>query len=96
MDSVTDSRIQQTIRTQFKHCTVLTIAHRLETIADYDMIVVMQQGKVVETGSPLELLKSKESSAEQAGVFRSFVDELGPERKAAFLDIAEKRQNMST
>lgn len=92
---MTDSRIQQTIRTQFKHCTVLTIAHRLETIADYDLIVVMQQGKVVETGSPLELLKGDVTAADHVGAFRSFVDELGPERKAAFLDIAEKRQNMS-
>lgn len=58
VDTITDNKIQTTIRNEFAHCTVLTIAHRLETIADYDLIVVMDQGSVVEIGSPLELLSS--------------------------------------
>jgi len=36
VDMETDAYIQQTIRTEFEHCTVLTIAHRLNTILDYD------------------------------------------------------------
>eukprot|EP01031_Cornospumella_fuschlensis_P031448 gene31448-38013_t len=91
VDSVTDSKIQRTIREQFKHCTVLTIAHRLETIADYDMVVVMQQGQVAESGTPLDLLNNDRAD----GIFRSFVEELGSERMAAFVAIAEKRQSAS-
>ena len=56
MDSTTDRKIQVTIREEFKHCTVLTIAHRLETIADYDLVLVMENGLIVESGSPLQLL----------------------------------------
>ena len=50
----------------------IAIAHRLEMIADYDMIVVMDQGKVVEVGPPLQLL----STTKTTGIFRGLVDEL--------------------
>ncbi|KAK3753079.1 hypothetical protein QZH41_019291, partial [Actinostola sp. cb2023] len=48
VDFKTDQFIQHTIRNKFTNCTVLTIAHRLNTIMDYDKIVVMDQGHVVE------------------------------------------------
>ena len=54
---MTDNLIQSTIRREFHACTVLTIAHRLETIADYDLIIVMENGAVGEVGSPHFLLQ---------------------------------------
>ena len=46
VDGDTDSNIQNVLRNQFKLTTVLTIAHRLNTIEDYDKILVMDNGKV--------------------------------------------------
>lgn len=82
---VTDGKIQDTIRREFKQCTVLTIAHRLETIADYDKVIVMDQGKVAEQGTPYELLQI------EGGMFRGLVDELGPERKEVLTNLAFNR-----
>jgi ABC-type multidrug transport system fused ATPase/permease subunit len=45
------------LRQEFAHCTVLTIAHRLNTIMDSDKIVVLEQGSMREEGSPAELLQ---------------------------------------
>jgi len=59
VDGDTDSEIQKVIRTQFKNKTVLTIAHRINTIEDYDKIIVMDNGKVKEFDSPLNLLKNQ-------------------------------------
>lgn len=56
VDVETDRLIQATIRDSFSHCTVLTIAHRLNTIADYEKIMAMDAGKVVEFDSPANLL----------------------------------------
>lgn len=58
IDFRTDRLIQETIRTSavLRHATIITVAHRLRTIADSDMIVVVDAGQVVETGKPHELL----------------------------------------
>lgn len=61
VDPETDELIQSTIKTQFKHCTVLTIAHRLNTILDSDKIIVLANGQVAETGSPSQLLANPDS-----------------------------------
>ncbi len=53
-----DSLIQYAIRTVFAQCTMLTIAHRLNTIMDSDMIIVLEQGKVVESGHADDLLRT--------------------------------------
>ncbi|PVD27025.1 hypothetical protein C0Q70_12175 [Pomacea canaliculata] len=58
VDMETDDLIQQTIRSEFKDSTVLTIAHRLNTIMDYDRILVLDEGLIKETGSPQDLLQN--------------------------------------
>ncbi|XP_055375696.1 multidrug resistance-associated protein 1 isoform X7 [Condylostylus longicornis] len=61
VDLETDDLIQKTIRSEFKDCTVLTIAHRLNTILDSDKVIVLDKGKVVEFASPGELLQNKKT-----------------------------------
>lgn len=54
--------LQKTIRTEFKDCTVLTIAHRLNTILDSDKVLVLDKGAISEFASPDELLGNKKSA----------------------------------
>ncbi|KAF1790353.1 P-loop containing nucleoside triphosphate hydrolase [Phytophthora cactorum] len=69
MDHSTDEFIQTSIRREFAEATVLTIAHRVETILDYDKILVLKQGHIVEFGSPSELLNKPNS--EFAGMLQN-------------------------
>ena len=84
IDSETDLKIQATIRKEFKNCTVLTIAHRLETVIDYDEIVFMDQGIIKEKGHAYELLHN------ETGHFKSLVESLGEERTISINSIAKK------
>ncbi|EEC13294.1 multidrug resistance protein, putative [Ixodes scapularis] len=72
VDMKTDVLVQQTLRDVMSECTVLTVAHRLHTVLTSDRVVVMDQGKVVEVGSPTELLYDSTSlfyaMAREAGV----------------------------
>ncbi|KAI3439159.1 uncharacterized protein J3R85_005115 [Psidium guajava] len=61
VDVRTDALIQKTIREEFNYCTMLIIAHRLNTIIDSDRILVLDAGQVAEHDSPENLL-SKEAS----------------------------------
>ncbi|KAM3864489.1 multidrug resistance-associated protein 1 [Diretmus argenteus] len=56
VDLETDNLIQSTIRTQFEDCTVLTIAHRLNTIMDYTRVLVLDKGEMTEFDSPNNLI----------------------------------------
>ena len=71
-DIETDRLIQATIREKFSHCTIITIAHRLHTVMDYDRIMVLDQGSLIENGKPQELLDRKDSVffalAKEAGI----------------------------
>jgi ATP-binding cassette subfamily C (CFTR/MRP) protein 1 len=71
IDFETDALIQKTIREEFKDVTVLTIAHRIHTIMDYDKVLVLEQGQVAEYDSPAELLKNSK------GIFYSMVQKSG-------------------
>ena len=56
IDNATDALIQTSIRTSFRDCTVVVIAHRLGTIIDSDKVLVLDAGRVVECAHPHELL----------------------------------------
>jgi ABC-type multidrug transport system fused ATPase/permease subunit len=71
VDGETDALIQRTIRANFKDSTVLTIAHRLNTILDSTKVLVMEDGKVKEFDSPANLMNIPN------GVFRAMVTEAG-------------------
>ncbi|XP_075422206.1 multidrug resistance-associated protein 1-like isoform X3 [Ascaphus truei] len=59
VDLETDGLIQSTIRKEFEDCTVITIAHRLNTIMDYTRVIVLDRGQIVEFDSPSNLLQKK-------------------------------------
>lgn len=80
----TDGLIQATIRRKFKNCTVLTIAHRLNTIMDSDKVLVMDSGRVAEFDHPHILLQNPE------GEFTKLVMETGPSMTATLHEIAKK------
>lgn len=61
VDSSTDAIIQETIRDEFRDCTVLTIAHRIHTVIDSDLILVFSEGRIIEYDTPLKLLENENS-----------------------------------
>lgn len=78
----TDSFIQTAIRQRFKDCTVLTIAHRLNTIMDSDKVLVMSFGSLVEFDHPHNLLQIPD------GYFHKMVLETGPVMAMQLKDVA--------
>ena len=82
VDPKTDSLIQEQIRTRFKDCTALTIAHRLHTIMDSDLILVLSDGVVVEFVQPYELLCNK------SGALTELAQQTGEASKDRLVEIA--------
>ncbi|KZS96546.1 P-loop containing nucleoside triphosphate hydrolase protein, partial [Sistotremastrum niveocremeum HHB9708] len=74
IDHQTDHAIQESLRTEFKDATVITVAHRLQTIMNSDRIMVLDKGEVVEFDSPSTLL------CRNGGFFKSLVNE-SPDRE---------------
>ncbi|XP_035659576.1 multidrug resistance-associated protein 4-like isoform X1 [Branchiostoma floridae] len=84
VDPRTDQLIQETIREKFKNCTVLTIAHRLNTVIDSDRIMVLQEGRVQELGESHALLQDRD------GVFTAMVDQSGKTLAAELREAARQ------
>ncbi|GLD66233.1 multidrug resistance-associated protein 4-like protein [Lates japonicus] len=84
VDPRTDSLIQQTIRDKFQECTVLTIAHRLNTIIDCDRILVLDAGRIQEYDEPYVLLQN------QDGLFYQMVQQTGRAEAASLLHTAKQ------
>ena len=62
VDLDTDRSIQKVIREELKDSTIVTVAHRIDTIIDYDRVLVFSRGQIVEEGKPKELIKNSSSS----------------------------------
>ncbi|KAJ3329526.1 hypothetical protein HDU76_007732 [Blyttiomyces sp. JEL0837] len=79
IDDKTDARIQATIREELSDATVFCIAHRLKTVVDYDRILVLDHGEVVEYATPLELMtmQSEDGSVKITGNFKRMCEETG-------------------
>ncbi|XP_027906996.1 ABC transporter C family member 8-like [Vigna unguiculata] len=61
IDSATDAILQRIIRQEFEECTVITVAHRVPTVIDSDMVMVLSYGKMVEYDEPLKLMDTDSS-----------------------------------
>jgi ATP-binding cassette subfamily C (CFTR/MRP) protein 1 len=67
VDVTTDGLMQRIIREEFSACTIITVAHRMDSIRDADMVVVLEKGRIVEVGDPRELLGRRSKFAELNG-----------------------------
>jgi len=83
IDYETDSFIQETIRTSFKDCTILTIAHRLHTVIDSDRVMVLEDGRVIEFDTPKNLLYREDSA------FLRLVNETDPQTRAFLFNAVQ-------
>lgn len=100
VDQETDGLIQQAIKREFAHCTVLTVAHRLNTIIDSDKIMVMEAGELCEFGRPRHLLELNQmfarmidsTGAQQAHLLRAKIRQQPVERPLA-LTPTKKRSS---
>ncbi|XP_068575379.1 ATP-binding cassette sub-family C member 4 [Cebidichthys violaceus] len=84
VDPRTDELIQKTIRDKFSECTVLTIAHRLNTIVDSDRILVLDAGRIHAYDEPYTLLQDPD------GIFYKMVQQTGKQEAAALLEVAKQ------
>ena len=94
VDVETDNFIQKTIMEKFKDCTVLTVAHRLVTIANYDRAVVIDNGSVVEYDSPYALLVERigdKQITRKQGLFAEMVRSTGSSMAKKIFDMTREQ-----
>ncbi|KAJ1561710.1 Multidrug resistance-associated protein 1 [Cladochytrium tenue] len=89
VDPAADRLIQTSIRTHFAEATVVSIAHRLDTVAALDRVLVLAEGRAVEVGAPRELLRKPRGS--EGAVFRKLAEATGPANFARLVELAEGR-----
>ena len=89
VDMGTDQLIQKTVRKEFENKTLIVIAHRINTIIDSDQVVVLDGGKVVEKGTPFELLNGGSGDH-----FLSMVKETGEESSIQLRVAAEEGEQL--
>ncbi|XP_023742702.1 ABC transporter C family member 10 [Lactuca sativa] len=77
IDNATDTIIQKTIREEFQDCTVITVAHRIPTVIDCSMVLVMKDGKVMEYDEPTKLMSQPDS------LFAQLVNEYWSQHKTS-------------
>jgi ATP-binding cassette, subfamily C (CFTR/MRP), member 4 len=102
-DVQTDKRLQRALRiaARIAKSTVFTVAHRLRTVADHDILIVMKKGEIEEFGSPAWLLRRPDDDSpdvsrgpegawgfRRTGAFRDLVGHLGDAEAKAVVDIA--------
>lgn len=73
IDHKTDSIIQELVRKEFVGMTIIVVAHRLQTILDFDQILVLANGRTVEKGTAKELYEKK-------GEFYGMIDDSGRQK----------------
>nr|GEY75265.1 ABC transporter C family member 3-like [Tanacetum cinerariifolium] len=81
VDTATDGMIQQTLQKHFTDSTVIMIAHRITSVLDSDMVLVLEQGLIDEYDSPTKLLEDKTSS------FAKLVAEYSMRSSSSFEDV---------
>lgn len=83
VDIAMDYLLQKTIRKHFAHCTVLTIAHRLNTIMHADRVILMDAGKIVEFNHAHCLLQNSD------GFLTKLINEIEPNDAQSLKEIAQ-------
>ncbi|KAL3867284.1 hypothetical protein ACJMK2_044498 [Sinanodonta woodiana] len=87
VDQMTDELIQQTVLDHFRHCTVLSIAHRLRTVMESDRLMILEHGQLVEMDRPDVLLQNPE------GYFYNLVQQTGKSEAQKLQALARKERN---
>ncbi|EQC41399.1 hypothetical protein SDRG_01370 [Saprolegnia diclina VS20] len=77
VDAETDAKLQRVLRSEFKDATVLTIAHRLDTVLDANRIMVLDAGRVVQFGSPMSLIARGEGHFYNLVKEGGYIDRVG-------------------
>ncbi|KAF9259759.1 hypothetical protein L218DRAFT_873993 [Marasmius fiardii PR-910] len=89
IDFTTDEKIQTAIREEFGQSLLLTVAHRLRTVIDYDRLIVLDNGRVAEFDTPVNLIQRKD------GIFRNMCLKSGTFLELEAAAVAKKQSGMT-